>query len=246
MCYYNSISIPQGSKVTINGTTKELPTIERPLQSGFEYGNWPIIKSNKDDFEFELAHWELIPPWVKTEKEILAGRVKFNTLNATAERLLESKLYTNPTLKQRCLVLSSGFYELRHIKLEHSKKDITYPYFVSLKDKPYFFMAGIFQPWVDQETGETVDTFSIITTKANSIMEQIHNKKKRMPTILDEAQASEWLSPELSVNRIKELSQNQVDSAMMTYYTLKKDFRMAVDPREEFVYEDLRSLYLDK
>lgn len=239
MCYYNSISIPKGSKVSINGITKDLPPIDRPLQSGFDYGDWPIIKPNGEDYVFELAHWELIAPWIKTEKEVVESREKYNTLNATSERLHESKLYKNPTLKHRCLVLSSGFYEWRHFKPEHSKKDIAYPYFVSLKDKPYFFMAGIYQPWIDQETGEKVDTFSIITTKANGIMEQIHNKKKRMPTILDEAQASEWLSPGLSVSRIKELSQNQVDSEMMTYYTLKKDFKASVDPKEKFKYGEL-------
>jgi putative SOS response-associated peptidase YedK len=100
-------------------------------------------------------------------------------------------------------------------------------------------MAGIYQPWVDRETGEAVDTFSIITTKANSIMEQIHNKKKRMPTILDEAQASEWLSPGLSVSRIKELSHNQVDSTLISYYTLRKDFRTSVDPKEKFEHGEL-------
>jgi putative SOS response-associated peptidase YedK len=239
MCYYNSISIPKGSKVSINGITKDLPPIERPLQSGFEYGNWPIIKSNNDDFELELAHWELIAPWVNSTLDVMKGREKFNTLNATAERLLESKLYKQPTLKRRCLVLSSGFYEWRHFKPEGAKKDVSYPYFVSLKDKPYFFMAGIYQPWVDIESGETMDTFSIITTKANVLMEQIHNKKKRMPTILDESQASEWLKPDLSVSRIKELSHNQVESELMAYHTLRKDFRTAIDPKEEFVYEGL-------
>jgi putative SOS response-associated peptidase YedK len=47
-----------------------------------------------------------------------------------------------------------------------------------------------------------MDTSSIIIAKANCLMEQIHNKMKRMPTILDEAQASEWLKPDLSDSRI--------------------------------------------
>lgn len=39
MCYYNSISITKGTKVTINSITKDLSPIDRPLQSGFEYGD---------------------------------------------------------------------------------------------------------------------------------------------------------------------------------------------------------------
>jgi putative SOS response-associated peptidase YedK len=44
-------------------------------------------------------------------------------------------------------------------------------------------MAGIWQPWTDKATGEYVETFSIVTTKANKLMEQVHNSKTRMPTI---------------------------------------------------------------
>lgn len=239
MCYYNSISITKGTKVSINGITKELPTIERPLQSGFDYGDWPIIKPNGNDFTFELAHWELIAPWVNSSLEVMKGREKFNTLNATAERLLESKLFKQPALKRRCLVLSSGFYEWRHYKPEGAKKEVAYPYYISLIDQPFFYMAGIYQPWVDIESGETMDTFAIVTTQANGLMEQIHNKKKRMPTILNEAQASEWISPKLPENRIMELACSQYDEKQMEAYTIRKDLRTAFDPKDEFVYQEL-------
>ena len=239
MCYYNSISIPKGAKVTIKGKTKELPPIERQLQSGFEYANWPIIKSNQDDFTLELGHWELIAPWIKSTLEVMKGREQFNTLNATAERLFESKLFKQPALKRRCLVLSSGFYEWRHFKPSGAKKENAYPYFISLKDKPYFFMAGIYQPWVDIESGETMDTFSIVTTKANGLMEMIHNKKKRMPTILNEEQANAWLDPNINESTIMELASHQIDENLMDAYTLKKSFRNELNPKEPFFYTEL-------
>jgi hypothetical protein len=56
MCYYNSINFKKGTKVSINRITKELPPIDKPLQSGFEYGDWPIIKPYGDDYTFKLAH----------------------------------------------------------------------------------------------------------------------------------------------------------------------------------------------
>jgi hypothetical protein len=135
MCYYNSIKIEKGTKITINGKTKALPEINRPLQSGFEYGNWPIVKLSNNDVDLELAHWDLIAPWVKSTLEVMQGREKFNTLNATSERLLESKLFKQPALKRRCLVLSSGFYEWRHYKPVGATKEIAYPYFILLKEQ---------------------------------------------------------------------------------------------------------------
>ena len=239
MCYYNSINIKKGTKISLNGITKELSEINRPLQSGFEYGNWTIIKPTNDGYDLELAHWELIVPWVKNSFEVMKGREKFNTLNATAERLLESKLFKQPALKRRCLVLSSGFYEWRHYTPEGSKKDIAYPYYITVKEQPYFLMAGIYQPWVDVESGEMMNTFTIVTTKANHLMEQIHNKKKRMPTILNEQQASLWISPNISEQQIMQLASTQIDDHLLNAHTIKKDFRTAENPKQDYDYPEL-------
>jgi putative SOS response-associated peptidase YedK len=242
MCYFNSLVAPKGATINLSGTTKQLDPINRPLQSGFSYHNWPIIKGSTQNFTIENAHWELIAPWVKTTQEVQAGREKFNTLNATAERLLESKLFKPATLNQRCLILSSGFYEWRHYKPTGASKEIAYPYFITLKNQSLFYMAGIFQPWTDKETGETMDTFSIVTTKANAFMEQIHNKKKRMPTILTEAQASEWLNPSLTESKIMELASIPYNANQLSAYTLDKSFRTALNPMEAFDYPELPGL----
>ena len=242
MCYFNSLVAPKGATINLSGTTKQLDPINRPLQSGFSYHNWPIIKGSTQNFTIENAHWELIAPWVKTTQEVQAGREKFNTLNATAERLLESKLFKPAALNHRCLVLSSGFYEWRHYKPAGAKKEIAYPYFITLTNQPLFYMAGIYQPWTDKETGETMDTFSIVTTKANAFMEQIHNKKKRMPTILTEAQAVDWLAPNLSENKIMELATSSIDANQLSAYTIHKNFRTDTNPLQSFEYEELPQL----
>lgn len=242
MCYFNSLVAPNGASINLKGNTQKLAPTHIPLQSGFSYGNWPIIKGSTGDFAIENAHWELIAPWVKTIKEAEAGREKFNTLNATCERLLESKLFKPAALNYRCLVPSTGFFEWRHYKPIGAKKDIAYPYYISLTTEPLFYMAGIYQPWTDKESGETMDTFSIVTTKANGLMEQIHNKKKRMPTILNETQASEWLQPNLSESKILELASNTYDPLGMTAYTIDKNFRTSSDPMSQFEYEELPDL----
>jgi putative SOS response-associated peptidase YedK len=242
MCYFNSLVAPKGATINLSGTTKQLDPTNRPLQSGFSYHNWPIIKGSTQNFTIENAHWELIAPWVKTTQEVQAGREKFNTLNATAERLLESKLFKPAALSNRCLVLSSGFYEWRHYKPAGAKKEIAYPYFITLKNQSLFYMAGIFQPWTDKETGETMDTFSIVTTKANALMEQIHNKKKRMPTILNATQAVEWLAPNLSENKIMELATSSIDANQLSAYTIHKNFRTDTNPLQSFEYEELPQL----
>ncbi len=217
------------------------------MQNGFEYKNWPIIKaSGNDDWNLEMAHWEFVPYWIKSQEALNESRKKFNTLNATSERLLESKMYRDAAINRRCLILSSGFYEWRHFQPEGVKKPNTYPYFITLKNEletPLFMMAGIYQPTVDFNTGEMLDSFSIVTTAANPIMNQIHNVKKRMPTILTPELAEEWIEDQLPEKRIHEIASFQLDSSMMKAWNISKDFRTAYNPLEEYHYEELSPIF---
>lgn len=215
-----------------------------PMQSGFDYGQWPIIRRSGDDGSLEVvqAHWEFLAPWLRTLKEVEISRQKYTTMNAVGEKILESRLYREAALQRRCLVLSSGFYEWRHWKAPGEKKDRAIPYFVFLPTRELFYIAGVWQDWTDQETGEHRTGFALLTTAANSLMEQVHNKKKRMPLILDEVHALEWLAAGLPEPRIRELATFQFDSTYMDAYTIQKDFRSAVDPVEPFVYEGLPAL----
>ena len=105
-------------------------------------------------------------------------------------------------------------------------------------------MAGIWQPWTDKETGEHVDTFAIVTTKANALMEQVHNSKKRMPTILNDDQAYEWMFGKLEDKRILDIAATQYPAENMQACPIAKDFREVLEPTKPFAYEDLPALEL--
>ena len=113
-----------------------------------------------------------------------------------------------------------------------------------VKNKELFWIAGIWNQWTDAETGETVDTCSIVTTEANLVMSQIHNSKKRMPTMLTDELAWEWMFGKLDEKRISEIARWQIPWEELKYYTLTKDFLNSVDPLAEFVYPELPPLDL--
>lgn len=245
MCYFNSINLNIGEVIKISKKEKKIDRkIKSNVTSGFEFTQWPIIKEdpNSADLILEMAHWEFIPSWIQNNKELETSREKFTTLNAKGENLLESKMYRDASLKRRCIVLSSGFYEWRHYKPIGAKKENAYPYFITIKEKPVFFMAGIYQPWTDKSTGETIDSFAIVTTAANTLMSKVHNKKKRMPTILSESLAHEWLQDELNESRIKEIANFQLDVEDMEANSIRKDFKISAHPQEKFIYPELPSL----
>jgi putative SOS response-associated peptidase YedK len=257
MCFYNGIDVNRAEHIRLKGLEVEIgmyrEQLQNPLQSGFMYGQWPVLKPVRGGSGAELVmmHWELIPHYMRNLSELehfrkgglneKTGRKDppRNTLNAIGEEMLDKVTYRDAALKRRCLVLSSGFYEWRHFIPPGTGKDVAYPYRIVLPGQEYFFMAGIWQPWTDRESGETLDTFSIVTTKANRLMEQVHNKRKRMPLILTEDLAWEWIQDGLTTERIREIAHFGFPSERMRAYTIHRDFRQSEDPTEAFDYPEL-------
>jgi putative SOS response-associated peptidase YedK len=174
--------------------------------SAFGLPSLPVICSGSQD-EVKLMTWGLIPAWVKDEEN--ANAIRMKTFNARAESLEEKPSYRNPFKNKRCMVLINGFYEWQHI----GKEKI--PYFIRLKDDIPFALAGLYDNWLNRNTGEMVNTFTIITTAANPMMEIIHNTKKRMPAILSPSVEKEWLNLESSGSKLSEFLKPFDENRMM-------------------------------
>jgi len=83
----------------------------------------------------------------------------------------------------------NGFYEYKHLE---DKSTELYEMTVFLRK--VFCLAGIYDEWLDKETGKIYRSFSIITTEANKLMSEIHNTKLRMPVIFaTEKEQKMWL-----------------------------------------------------
>ncbi len=134
--------------------------------------------------------------------------------------------------------MSTGFYEWQDI---NKKK---YPYFIKLKNKNLFAMAGIYQNWTDRTTGELFNTFSILTTSANPLLEKIHNTKKRMPVIVSADKEIEWISTKLSSEKIKSFF-TPFNAQEMIAYTISKLITSRIENsnvpevQTEYIYEEL-------
>jgi putative SOS response-associated peptidase YedK len=259
MCFYNGIEVSRAKHIQLKDKSKKIEEYDLNLHmlmaSGFEYPFWPVLKpiSGGEDFVPTMMHWEFIPSYIKNHQELLhfrkggfnpkTGRKDFphNTLNAIGEEVFNKPTYKTAALQHRCLVLSSWFYEWRHYS-PPEQKDQAYPYCISVLEREYFFMAGIYNSWVDQESGEVLDSFAILTTAANPLMAAIHNKKKRMPVILPEQEAAEWINSTTDLQRIHELACFQIPENQLDFFTIRKDFRLIENPREMFIYDELPKL----
>lgn len=134
--------------------------------------------------------WGLIPPWAKDEK------IGSKMINARSETVAEKPSFRNAFKKKRCLVVADSFYEWQR------KGGEKIPMRIKLKNGEPFAFAALWESWKAPD-GKTVNTCSILTTEANSLMKSIHD---RMPVILTKEEEEMWLDPNVEdVERLKGL-----------------------------------------
>lgn len=136
--------------------------------------------------EYAMLQWGLLPFWSKT------ARAKFPLNNARAEGIEHKPSFRTPIRDRRCLVLASGFYEWQRTGVQKT------PFFIRRLDGGSMAMAGLWDHW-QGEDGRVIESCSIITTQANELMRDIHD---RMPVILDKGDLAAWLEPSLELTRV--------------------------------------------
>lgn len=139
----------------------------------------------------EGLRW-LIPSWAKDES------IGNKLINARAETLAEKPSFKNAFRSHRCIIPASGFYEWRK-----AAKGAKQPFYFHLKDKDVFGFAGLYEKWLNKESGEQIETCTIITTEADKVLEPIHD---RMPVILKAKDYEQWLdAKEKDTNKLQKL-----------------------------------------
>ena len=203
--------------------------------SGFSHPLLPVVKHDG----LFLSDWGLIPSWIKDGKG--ASKIQDMTLNAVGETVFEKPSFRNSITTKRCLLGINGFYEWRDVN------NVKYPYFIHTKSSDIFSLGCIYESWTDKSTGEIRNTFSILTTPANTLMESIHNLKKRMPLILSREDEKRWLEPNLTREQINELIKPYAESDMAAYTVSKnvnsgKNYRNVPWSMEKVDYPELSTL----
>jgi putative SOS response-associated peptidase YedK len=66
------------------------------------------------------------------------------------------------------------------------------PFAIAMRDRSPYAFAGLWERWRDPATTEPLETFTVITTDPNEVIEPLHN---RMPVILQPKDYDRWLQP---------------------------------------------------
>ncbi len=122
--------------------------------------------------------WGLKPVWAqKIEK-------REGIIDVRAETLRDRPTFKKDLITRRCLVLADSFYEWRKDRKHRT------PFRILLKTGEPFVFAGIWEENEDSD-GHPIQTFAIITTEANAVVAEVHN---RMPVMLQPKEERRWLA----------------------------------------------------
>lgn len=176
----------------------------------------PVISTSQLK-RLSYYYWGLIPQWSKNKA--LATKL----FNARADSLKDKISFKNSLKSRRCIIPVDGYYEWKSV----SKKS-KIPYRIVLQSGELFSLAGLWESYED-DTGNEVFTFTIITTEANSEVAKIHD---RMPIILNQETESMWLDLKEEEDEILKLLKPYPSHLMSSYAVSSKVNEVANDSPE--------------
>jgi putative SOS response-associated peptidase YedK len=197
MCFSVNVNLVKEELENRYGATLIDPDKYRPsyYYHAFSLPELPAVCSGIPD-RIRLLKWGLIPSWIRSIDD--ANAIRYKTFNARSESLDKKPSFSSSIRSKRCIIPLKGFFEWQHI----GKEKI--PWYIYHSENEILSIAGLYDEWTENSTGELFSTFSIITTEANNLMAEIHNSARRMPVILDKTTETIWI--DLSTSALDALS----------------------------------------
>lgn len=134
----------------------------------------------------------------------------YSTINARSESLLQRPTFRPLVPDHRCIIFADGYFEWAK-----STTKAKLPYYVRMRDRRPFAMAGLHTVRPHPKTGDLLHTFTIITTPGNEVMQAIPHD--RMPAILAGEQMNTWLHPQTQSADALSLLQPYLSDRMEAY-----------------------------
>lgn len=143
------------------------------------------------------------------------NRMHSKNKHARIESLFLVQLWKDLIGRHHCVVRIQAFFEYNP---EHQ---ITYK--IERVDGQPFYIAGLWDIWMDIKTNILIPNFAMITVPPNYAMSAIHD---RMPAILERNQVKQWINRNLTgVERVNYLRINRCPSENLKI-SVYKDHRV--------------------
>ncbi|HRP23883.1 MAG TPA: SOS response-associated peptidase [Thauera sp.] len=151
----------------------------------------------------QLLRWGLVPSWAKDEA--IATRL----INARGESVADKPSFRSAFRRRRGIVPANGFYEWQ--QPSDQARGTRQPFYIHPREGALFGLAALWERWTRAADGEEIDTFTIVTTAANTAMRPLHD---RMPVILAPVDYAAWLDGATPSEQVQALLQPCPEAAL--------------------------------
>ncbi|MDG1381676.1 MAG: SOS response-associated peptidase [Flavobacteriales bacterium] len=175
----------------------------------------PIVTGDKPE-ALQSMQFGFTPAWAKKQFYMINARSEgdHNADNDPNYRgamgILQKPMFRQSIRTRRCLVIADAFIE------GPQREKLAKPYVVYARDgqRP-FALAGIWDEWTDNASGELVRSFAIITTTACDALNAIGHH--RSPVILHPEDERTWLDPVTALGDVTRLLRPIPDGTLNAY-----------------------------
>ena len=108
-------------------------------------------------------------------------------INARSETIYQKISFKNAIKNKRCIIPTNGFYEWQ--KFDDGRK--SEKYLIKKESGPMLYLAGIYDEFVDANTGENRVQFVIITRESWGVIRSLHH---RVPVHVEKRDILKWLN----------------------------------------------------
>lgn len=190
-----------------------------PLELEFEpnvntdIGSYALIATA--DKELRPSMFGYSPPWGDKLMYLFNARSEgdYNLANEPGYNgpmgIFEKPAFRQAIKTQRAVVPVDYFVE------GPEKEKLKKPYIVKREDEEPFLLAGLWGEWHNRLTGESIHTFSIITTAHNALLGKVGHH--RCPLVLPASQMDTWLHPATSREQLSQLMVPFADAEFLAY-----------------------------
>ncbi len=175
-----------------------------------------LVITSDEPKKAQLFRFGFTPSWATKKTYVINARSEGNHNKENdpaykgAKGIIEKPMFRKAIRSQRCLVIADAFVE------GSTTKKLSEPYLVYRRHhKRPFAMAGIWDEWIDKQSGEITRSFAIITTPPTSLLQKIPHH--RSPLILAEEDEGRWLDKDLPLSEVTAMMQPFDDHEFNAY-----------------------------
>lgn len=175
---------------------------------------WFVRRQDQGGRELVKGQWGLIPSFAQSPK------LPYSTNNARSEELEAKASFRQPWARgQRCIIPVAAFWE----PCWESGKNVWWKF--ERADGEAFGLAGLWNTWVDKNTGELFESYTMLTLNADHhpLMSRMHKpdpklpadaQDKRMVVVLEPETWDDWLeAPANDARRLVTVAPTEIFNA---------------------------------